>query len=685
MLVHASVATVPAWAPVGQYAEWYRAHVDGDVSDVLWHPSPMAETLAYHRDRWAHVEHYDDFVEFLSFDRFDPDEWAGLALEAGMGYVVMNAKHHDGLCWWDAPNSDFTVLDHGPKRDVLAELAAACQRADLTLGAAYSLLDWHDPSYPSETYVSDTVHPQVLDLVSRFGIGLLWGNGHWGGGQGHWRSDALVAAARVHQPDLLINDRWWASGPSVETFEYRMPAGIVDTPWEMRTGLGGSIAYNRAEGPQHLMSSEDIISLLTEVVAKGGHLVIGVSPDATGAIPTQLAEPLRGAGAWINRHRDLIDRGTPWGVWGNSAHRYLVLDDILHTVVLDATAPFAELTPSAGQVTAVLDPDGQPLRFDQSDRGLTVEGHLPDLATVYRIEIDEPPAAPVELFPSAEPQPFDLASEIAEAQPGDIVQLGDGVYLGPARIPDGVTLRGLGPRRTVLDGRESTAITLGAASRVEYCGLRGGGPPIAWLPRTVATIVGDHALVLGCEAEGHIGITGSDARIVSTTANGVAVDGTERAQIARSTFIGNNWGTAISITGGSGHTVESCEFDRLLCAVHLTDTIGAQVRGNRIHARWCGIQLSDTEATLVVGNAIEATMRAVDVDGGTQAQMAGNSVSDGDSGCVVQRGATDTEVSGNRWERCRIGVLVWDAGPVHHRDNAAVDLDDPDGAYISGP
>ena len=71
LLVHASVSAVPAWAPVGQYAEWYRAHRGGRVRDVLLHPTPMVETLAHHRDRWAHVEDDDQFLPLLTFDEFD--------------------------------------------------------------------------------------------------------------------------------------------------------------------------------------------------------------------------------------------------------------------------------------------------------------------------------------------------------------------------------------------------------------------------------------------------------------------------------------------------------------------------------------------------------------------------------------------------------------------------------------
>jgi alpha-L-fucosidase len=269
LLVQASTASVPAWAPIGQYAEWYRAHLDGDVCDTLLHPSPMVETIAHHRDRWAHVEHYDDFVEFLTFDEFDPDEWAEIARDAGMSYTVMVAKHHDGLCWWDAPNTDRTVVAAGPRRNVLAEYAAACERAELVFGTYYSLLDWSDPRYPTNEYVEQVVHPHVLDLVGRYGSQMLWGDGHWGGGGSHWRSDELIAAARERNPSILVNDRWWSDGPGVRSFEYRLPPTILEAPWEMRRGLGGSFGYNRAERAEHMLSPRAIVTLLTEVVAKG--------------------------------------------------------------------------------------------------------------------------------------------------------------------------------------------------------------------------------------------------------------------------------------------------------------------------------------------------------------------------------------------------------------------------------
>ena len=375
LLVQASTASVPAWAPIGQYAEWYRAHLDGDVSDTLLHPSPMVETIAHHRDRWAHVEHYDDFLEFLTFDDFDPDAWAELARNAGMSYSVMVAKHHDGLCWWDAPNTERTVVTAGPRRNVLAEYAAACARADLVFGTYYSLLDWSDPRYPTCEYVEQVVHPHVLDLVDRYGSQMLWGDGHWGGGGSHWRSDELIDAARERNPSILVNDRWWSDGPGVRSFEYRLPPTIVDAPWEMRRGLGGSFGYNRAERAEHLMSPRAIVTLLTEVLAKGGHLLLAVGPDATGRIPPAQVSTLERVGEWVRRHGDLVNRSTPWHRWGDGRARYLMLDGTVHAIDVDGTGRFAALGREAGNVRSVtrVDPDGlTEIAFEQSAELLTV-------------------------------------------------------------------------------------------------------------------------------------------------------------------------------------------------------------------------------------------------------------------------------------------------------------------------
>jgi alpha-L-fucosidase len=697
LLVHASAAAVPAWAPVGQYAEWYRAHLDGNSRDVLLHPSPMVETLAHHQDRWAHVEHFEDFEELLTFDEFDPDAWAQLAVDAGMSYTVMVAKHHDGLCWWDAPGTEHTTLHRGPRRNVLAEYASACERTGIVFGTYYSLLDWSAPGYPGCSYVDDIVHPHVLDLVERYGSKMLWGDGHWGGGGSLWRSDDLIAAARRIDPTVIANDRWWADGPGVRSFEYRLPDGIVAEPWEMRRGLGASFSHNRAEQPVHLLAPDDIVALLTEVIAKGGHLLLSVGPDARGRIPAEQVDRLSAAGEWVHAHRDLVDRGEPWEQWGDERCRYIVLDGELHVVDVAGRGEFAALVRSHHRVRAVHRDDeetgnGEAIGFEQDGRGLRIDPRRAGVARrggdrvrVYRVTLEPTAPAPIELFASAPPPPLELAGLLAGAQPGQIVQLGEGVYVGPARVPDGVTVRGLGPDRTTIDGVESVAVSLGAGSRIEHCTLRGGGDRIVWLPRFVARLGGAGGVALGCRIDGHVDVAADDCRVTSCTLTGVVARNASRVTVARSTFSGMNWDTAIDIAGGAGHLVESNELSTVLEAIRLTRTIGAEVRGNQVRARWWGVRLVDTETTLVVANAFEATMRSVDVDGGALAEVTGNSVVDGDSGCIVQRGASEIEISGNHWQRTRIGLLAWDAGHVRVHDNIAVDLTEPDRIATVGP
>ena len=173
----------------------------------------------------------------------------------------------------------------------------------IEFGTYYSLLDWSDPRYPSSDYVDDVVHPHVLDLVARYGSRMLWGDGHWGAGGGRWRSEDLVEAARKIDPELVVNDRWWWEGPGVKSFEYRLPSGVVGVPWEMRRGLGPSFGHNRAERLDHMLSSTAVIDLLTEVIAKGGHLLLCVGPDASGRMPEERASILRAAGQWVRRHQ----------------------------------------------------------------------------------------------------------------------------------------------------------------------------------------------------------------------------------------------------------------------------------------------------------------------------------------------------------------------------------------------
>ena len=705
LFVHASLATVPAWSPIGEYAEWYRSHLGDDVADVLLHPRPMVEVLAHHRDRWGHVEYYDDFLPLLTFDEFDAEAWARLAVESGAGYSVFVAKHHDGWSWWDAPGTDRTVLTGGPRRNVLAEYAAACERNGIVFGTYYSLLDWGDPRYPGEAYVAEVLHPHVVDLVERYGSSVLWGDGHWGHGPEHWRTRELLARVRAIDPQVIVNDRWGASADDVpdgaptivRTFEYAPPDDIVDGPWELCRGIGSSFGHNRAERAEHHMSAFDIVALLTEVVAKGGHLLLDVGPDATGVIPELQAQPLREAGRWIRSVDRLLSAARPWTVWGDGAVRYVEVNGALHAIDLEGRGRFGALLADeyrVGSVERLGEPDA-PVGFRQDDDGLHLDtrragldrrGHRGDIAdvAVYRITLATT-ERPVELFEPTRRQPVELAPLMRGVSSGDIVQLGDGTYLGPVTVPDGVTVRGLGAGRTSIDGRGATAVTLAPGARLEHLAVAGGPERIAWSPTTTVEVRGPMATVIGCRVDGHVVVRADDVLVRATTATGVVAETADRVSVSRCQLGGMRWDVGVHLIGGGGHEVDSCEIHDHLCAIRADDTTGTVVRGNNIGARWWGVHLVRTEDAHVHGNFVDHTMRGVDIDGGSRAIVDGNAVCDGDSGCIVEWGASDCEVSGNRWERCRIGILAWEATGLYQRANEAIDLHEPDAASTSGP
>lgn len=708
LFVHATAATVPAWAPIGQYAEWYRNHLGDDLPDVGLFPSPMVEVVAHHQERWGHIETYDDFVPLLTFDRFDAEDWARLARDAGAGYSVLVSKHHDGWSWWDAPGTRRRLTEQGPHRNVLSEYAAACERNDVVFGTYSSLLDWSDPRYGTDAYVDEVLHPQVLDLVERYGSSILWGDGHWGRRSSYWRSGELIAAARAINPDLVVNDRWRlgpddadAGVPTVRTFEYATPDDIVDGPWELCRGVGASFGHNRNERAEHHMTAAEIVALYTEVVAKGGHLLLNVGPAADGSIPELQAAPLRRAGAWIRQFDDTVGRCAPWATWGDDTTRFVQSHDgAVHAVDLTNDGRLGGFDTSRHRVTSIVrtdDPD-TPVDAVVTDRGLVVRSARPGgpnvvdgiAAVVYRIEVTtiEPPAA---LFGAETSDPVPLGPLLDGARPGEIVQLGDGTYLGPAVVPDGVVLRGLGADRTTIlpDGTgpepSDAAVTVSGTGRVEHLCVRGSGERTDWFPPAGVHLAGDRSTMFGCTVDTIVHVSGDDVALRAVSARGVVADDADRLSVSRCSFSGNRWDVGILLRRGGGHRIESSDFSDHLCAVRAERTTGTDIRHNTIDARWWGVHLDRTEDAHVHGNRFEGVTRAVDVDGGSNTLVDGNAAARGDSGCIVEAGAAHCTVTGNHWEQCRIGLLAWEAVDLDHRDNVCVDLHEPDAAAVLGP
>jgi len=680
MVVANSLASVPAWAPLGEDPLWYRHHLgDAPASES----GPLAEVLAHHRDRWDHLDGYDDFARLISFDADAPERWVRLAADAGMVLSVSTAKHHDGWCWWNAPATDRVLAADEPYPGVLSEHAAACERRELAFGAVYSTLDWPDAEAGSAAHLDTVMSPQLTHLVGGERPQLVWLRGT----VAPLAQEALVRTVVDTDPDVAVFSD--APLPGATRVRAAMPEGIEASPWVLCCGVGAALGYNRAESSRDQLTARDVISLYTEALAKGGALVLSVGTDAGGNIADEQSTPLRLAGEWILAHAHLLDRSAPWQIWGDSDTRILAdTDDTSSLLAVDLTGAgrFAALTPDLVDVLDVVPAtatdDTSPPVVRQDASGLVIDSGHQQAPVVWRLKVSAP-ARPAELFPHTGDKSIDISELLTNTAPGEIVQLGEGTHHGRVSIPDRVTLRGLGPGRTTL--RVDEAVEIGRGSRLEHVAVEPDDDVGVDSSPTLVTLVGERSRVLGCRVEGTAEVRSDDAAVRGSSLRGVRTKGADRLSLAHATLRGRPGDVAVHLRGGGEHLVDSCEIRGHDGGIHASDTTGTRIRGCDISARQFGVRLSHTEDARVRGNQFHDISRAVDVVAGTQARVEGNAVFDGDSGCVVLAGAADAHVSGNRWERCRIGLLAWNSAVAEEHDNAVIDLADPDGAKVVGP
>lgn len=448
MFVHANIATVPAFAPVHEYADWYWAFLESKPDMVLHPTCPLPEVVAWHREHHG-ARPFDDFIPDLTFERFDADWYAQLLDDAGMRYLVHVTKHHDGYCWWDT-----ALTDRKTRRDVVGELADAVRRRRHVFGCYYSLLDWAHPAYPApDGYVDAFMRPQIRELVERYEPAVLWGDGHWGHNGAHWRADEIVDSARAyadgHGFELVVNDRFFASRPDFVVYEYDVPAHAPDRPWELCRGLSHSFCVNRAERAEDYLTGRQIVALLVETVAKGGNLLLNVGPNADGTLEERQEQLLRRSGEWIRAHADAIHGSSAFAIPGEGAHWYTRTGELVHAFDLSSAAEprFAELH----AVTSVRTAAGEELAFHEDDRGVLVDARAVDrhrYGTRYLVSCGVRP-------------PIRLSAAAAPEVTGDVLELPPGRY-GAMTVPAGAIVRGAGPARTIIEG----GVQLGAGAAV---------------------------------------------------------------------------------------------------------------------------------------------------------------------------------------------------------------------------
>jgi alpha-L-fucosidase len=368
------------------------------------------------------VNEYARLADQFNPTNFSADAWVDLAKAAGMKYMVLTSRHHDGFALFNDGTNRFTSVNSAAHRDFVDEYVKAVRRAGLRVGLYYSPLDWRFPGYimpdlqrESAEAMREQYHRQVEELLSNYAkIDVLWFDGgetdwlsfggdwkgaewkkrskdqHYTGGF-NWQHDQVYTMLRRLQPDLVINGR--ADMP--EDFRSREGYGALggfdnQHPWELCVTIAGAWGYQPNLKPKPL---KDYIQLLAKTAGRDGNLLLNVGPDPNGRVDAAQADCLREIGAWLKRYGESIyaTRGGPFlpGDWGASTFR----GKTVYVHVLNWPEGKLVLPALPAKVVGASILTGGESKFSQSESGIEIsvpESARNDMDTIVRLQLDSP-------------------------------------------------------------------------------------------------------------------------------------------------------------------------------------------------------------------------------------------------------------------------------------------------------
>ena len=312
LFIHWGIYSVPAgeWNGKTNYGEWIR------------HSAQIP------------LKTYEQFVGQFNPVKFDARTWVRMAKAAGMQYIVITSKHHDGFCMFDSKQTDFDIMSTPFHRDVLKELSAACRAEGIKLCFYYSIMDWHHPDYLPRRPWEEKSRPvdgadfdryvrymkaELKELLTNYGpIGVLWFDGEWESTWNERRGLDLYKYVRSLQPSIIINNRVGAGragmagitkegefGGDYGTPEQEVPAtGLPGVDWETCMTMNDNWGYNKND--QDWKSGPELIQTLADIASKGGNFLLNVGPTSQGVFPDTSIERLQEIGRWMKLNGEAI-------------------------------------------------------------------------------------------------------------------------------------------------------------------------------------------------------------------------------------------------------------------------------------------------------------------------------------------------------------------------------------------
>jgi len=346
-------------------------------------------------------------------DRFHPEPeapraWARLAQAAGMKYMVLTTRHHDGFSLWDSEVNPYNSVNLGPKRDIVREFVEAAREFGLRVGFYSSLMDWHHPDGGRAAFdpdararFTDYLHALNRELMTNYGkIDILWYDvaRPMESFEG-WNSLTMNQMVRSLQPDIIINNRSLLAEDFFTPEEQLTPSA---GDWEACMTFNG-ISWGYVDSKQaapYSYNAHQIVRMLQRVTAGGGNLLLNIGPDPKGAVPEEVDAPLQTVGRWLRENGQAV-YGTkpPCAVHANG--------------VTGSTSDGQQrvwvwtwIWPDQGEMVlgGFLNPvkavrmaaSGAPIAFEQVDHRLILKGlspHSPDPhlgVSVFELVFDQP-------------------------------------------------------------------------------------------------------------------------------------------------------------------------------------------------------------------------------------------------------------------------------------------------------
>ncbi|MCC6442800.1 MAG: alpha-L-fucosidase [Armatimonadetes bacterium] len=347
------------------------------------------------------VEEYEKLADTWKPGEWPARTWAKLAKKAGMRYMVMTTKHHEGFCLFDSALTDYNAKKRGPGRDLVAEYVEAARAEGLRVGFYYSMMDWHHPDGARCKHDEQArrrfvgyIHGQVRELCTNYGkLDIMWYDVSWPLDAEGWESAKMNAMVRQLQPDIIINDRSQLP-EDFGTPEQHITPASGGRAWEACMTFNESWGYTPID--TNYKSAWNVVGMLRQVAAGGGNLLLNIGPTPEGGVPVECSTALEEVGEWMSQYGPAIYEATDpmqqeWFITG----AFTAKGD---TAYFHCNRWPGEEMAIGGLVNKVVSArfmGGKPIEFKQVKDRLVLMGlpsQAPDpLATVIELKVEDTP------------------------------------------------------------------------------------------------------------------------------------------------------------------------------------------------------------------------------------------------------------------------------------------------------